>query len=258
MMSSNNILTNKDVFDNLDFETWAYLKNLSYTEEFLLKKYLRKNAKTLEAGTGGGRIILEMKELGFTSLSAFDYVPKLIEEAKKKDTTASISFSVEDATALNYPNEDFDQLVYLQQVLCCMEDESARLNAFKEAYRILRNGGTAVFSFLSIEDRVRNPLYSIFITYLQVLRLMSNSTTSLQYIPWLKYKSKPNLGALLDKKPYMYWYKLEEAYKYLEKANFQIIAMGSDFQVSQGNMYTSLVDLKKQPIQGGLYFVCTK
>jgi ubiquinone/menaquinone biosynthesis C-methylase UbiE len=252
------MLTNKDVFSNLDFDTWAYLKNLNHTEEFLLGKYLNKNAKTLEAGTGGGRIILGMKKLGFTSLSAFDYVPELIEEAKKKDTTASISFSVEDATALNYQDEDFEQIVYLQQILCCMEDESARLNAFKEAYRILKNGGTAVFSFLSIEDRMSKPFYTAFIVYLRLLRLMGNSKTSLQYIPWLKYKGKPNLGALLDKKPYMYWYKLEEAYNYLEKANFKIIAMGSDFQVNQGDMYTSLADLKRQPIQGGLYFVCTK
>lgn len=256
--NTNELISNKIVFSDLDFETWAYGENLSYQEKFLLSTYLDKNLKTVEAGTGGGRIILEMKKLGFTSLHAFDYVPKLIEEAKKKDTAAQISFAVEDATNLKYEDENFDQLVYLMQIICCIENEAGRLKALEEAYRILKKGGTAIFSFLNFDDRLKNPLYMSFIAYIKLLRILRNSPTSIQYIPWLKWKGKPNLGALLDKKPYMYWYKLDAAYQSLKEANFKILAIGSDPQIFKGKMHTSLEDLKKESITGGLYFVCTK
>ncbi|MDF5718129.1 MAG: class I SAM-dependent methyltransferase, partial [Rhizonema sp. NSF051] len=150
---------NKETYSTVDFNYWAYNQSLSQQEKFILEKYLDKNGTTVEAGTAGGRIVLEMQKLGFTSLYGFDYVPEFIEQAKQRDTTNSISFTVGDATALNYDDGFFDQIVYLQQIICCIEDDLGRLTALKEAYRILKKGGTAIFSFLNFEDRSRKPLY---------------------------------------------------------------------------------------------------
>jgi ubiquinone/menaquinone biosynthesis C-methylase UbiE len=107
----------------------------------------------MEAGTGVGRILFAMQDLGFSSLVGFDYIPDLIEQARKRDSARSIRFEVQDAISLNYEDASFDQIFYSQQILCLIEKESPRLSALREAYRILRPGGTALLSFLSFEAK---------------------------------------------------------------------------------------------------------
>lgn len=252
------VITNKETFNGANFSDWAFGEGISPVEKCIIEAYLDKNAKTIEAGTGGGRIVLGMQELGFKSLYGFDYLPKFIEQARQRDKTGSISFSVEDATTLTYPNNEFDQLVYLQQILCCIEDENARLSAFKNAYRILKPGGTALFSFLYFESRIQSSFHRTYLAYLQGLRKLFNSEFSIQSIPLLKLGGKPNLGAIFDRQPYTYWYRLQEVYQILKDVNFKIVALGSDLQLRRGKMLTSLEDMKNEPIEGMLYFVCKK
>lgn len=249
---------NKETFSSVDFDYWASLENLSFEEKFLLETYLHKHAKTLEAGTGGGRIALEMQKMGFKSLFAFDYISDFIEHARQRDKIGSISFAVEDATALTYRDNEFDQLVYLQQILCCIENQYARLSALKEAYRILKKGGIAIFSLLNFESRIQNSFHKGYLTYIQVLRKIFNSEFSSQYISRMKLGGKPNLGAIFDKQPYMYWYQIEEAYKIVQDVNFKIIAFGTNYQLRERKMMKSLESLDNQPIEGMLYLVCKK
>lgn len=107
------MVTNKQTFSTVELNYYAELKNLNTDEEFIIKNYLDKKVKTLEAGTGGGRILLEMKNLDFASLHGFDYVPELIERAKQRDNSHSIYFEVQDATNLNYEDYCFEQII------CC-------------------------------------------------------------------------------------------------------------------------------------------
>lgn len=250
--------THKEVYSTVDFGSWAYKQGLLPEEEYLVKTYLNKTGKTVEAGTAGGRIILGMKELGFTSLYGFDYVPEFIAQARENDSSNSINFAVEDATALTYEDEFFDQLVYLQQIICCIDDELGRLKALREAYRTLKPGGVALFSFLSFDVRVNSPTYQPYLAYLRLLRQLRNSNSTIQYLPRIKLGGKLNVNAFLDKQPYMYWYKLEEAYQNLMQAKFQVLGIGSDLQVRQGNLHNSVESLMSEPMQGMLYFVCQK
>ena len=250
--------TNKETFNGANFYDWAFGEGISPEEKFIIEAYLDKNLKTLEAGTGGGRIVFGMQDLGFKSLYGFDYLPKFIELARQRNKTGSISFSVQDASTLTYQNEEFDQLVYLQQIVCCIEDENARLSAFKNAYRILKQGGTALFSFLYFESRIQSSFHSAYLTYIQGLRKLFNSEFSIQYNSLLKLGGKPNLGAIFDRQPYTYWYRLEEVYQILKDVNFKIVAVGSDLQLRRGEMLTSLEAMKNEPIEGMLYFVCKK
>jgi hypothetical protein len=90
----------------------------------------------------------------------------------------------------------------------------------REARRVLRAGGTALFSFLCYEARASRPLYGAFHRYLSFLRRFRHRDVSLQYQPWLKTDAKPNLSALADRGPYVYWYTLEEALDALDRARF--------------------------------------
>ncbi|MEI2580258.1 class I SAM-dependent methyltransferase [Scytonema sp. PRP1] len=249
----------KELYSTDEFNFWAYKEySLLPEEKFFIETFLDKSLKTLEAGTGGGRIVSSMHKIGFKDLYAFDYVSDFIEIAKNKNNFNNICFSVDNAISLNYKDGEFEQLLYLQQVISLIEDEAGRYNAFQEAYRILKKGGTAIFSLLNFDSRVTSPLYTLYLAYLRILRKFCNVNRSIQYLPQLKYAGEINLESLLDKPPYLYWYRLEEAYQIIQSANFKIVALGSDFQVSQGRMHTSLETLKQAPNQGMLYFVCTK
>lgn len=252
------ISSNKAVFSTVEFESWANKTRLIPAEKHLIELYLDKMGKTLEAGTAGGKILLAMKDMGFTSLHGFDYVPEFIEQAKRRDASNTISFEVGDAVCLEYEDSSFDQAVYLQQVICFIEDEASRMEALRESHRILKPGGTALFSFLSFEARSRSLEYIPFLFYLSTLRKITGSHRSIQQIPWLKLGGRMNFGALRDVGPYVYWYKLGEICQILKQIGFQIVAMGSTRQIREGRMRDCYDTLAKESIGGMLYVVCKK
>jgi hypothetical protein len=65
--------TNKELYSGIEFSTWLDRQLLISQEKYLIEKYLRLDLQTVEAGTNGGRILFKMREMGFTSLSGFDY-----------------------------------------------------------------------------------------------------------------------------------------------------------------------------------------
>lgn len=69
---------------------------------------------------------------------------------------------------------------------------------------------------------------------------------------------KVNLLALLDRGPYPYWYKIQEANQVLTQVGFKIVSVGSSYQIGRGKMCDGIESLKNQPIAGMLYFVCQK
>ena len=119
----------------------------------------RGDGVTLEAGTGGGRIVRAMAALGFTRLAGFDFAPELIDAARRADAAGAIDFRVADATALPYGDAEFDQALYLQQIVCTIESRGGRRAALAEAARVLRPGGVALFSLEAISHLVRPPFY---------------------------------------------------------------------------------------------------
>ncbi|MBE9223905.1 class I SAM-dependent methyltransferase [Phormidium sp. LEGE 05292] len=258
MIALKKAFCNKEVYQTKEFSRWAYGNGLSSEEQYLIANYLDRSKKTVEAGTGGGRLLLEMSKLGFTSLYGFDYLPEFIEVAKQRDVDSNIDFQVQDATQLNYEDCSFDQILYLGQMISSIDDELGRLKALKEAYRILKVGGTALFSFLSFDSRLSSALYRPYVEYIRLLRKLRGSNRSIQYLPWLRFEKRPNLAALFDEGAHVYWYKLPEAYQLLTDVNFDVVAFGSRYQLSQGRIHESLTTLANEPIRGMLYFVCKK
>ena len=249
----------KEFYSTVEFDSWADRRGLTPDEKYLIERYLDKKGETLEAGTGGGRILFEMKNLGFTSLHGYDFVPEFIERARQRDTNHSICFEVHDGTSLGYEDASFDQIVYLQQFICVLDDETARAKALKEAFRILRIGGTALFSFLSFRTKSGGPSYPAYLAYLYLVRKLRRSDRSIRYFPYNYCGGKLNLPSLLlGTGPYLYRYTLREAYDALREVGFKITAVGSREQITRGMMYNSIQEMQGQPIRKAIYFVCSK
>jgi ubiquinone/menaquinone biosynthesis C-methylase UbiE len=249
----------KEFYSTVEFDSWADRQGLTDDERYLIEKYLDKKRKTVEAGTGGGRILFEMKKLGFTSLYGYDFVPEFIERARQKDASRSICFEVQDATNLTYPESFFDQIVYLQQFICVLDEDRARAKALKEAWRILKVGGTALFSFLSFQTRSGGVMYPAYLGYLYLVRKLRRSKRSIRYFPYNYRGGRLNLPSiLLGGGPYLYRYTLWEAYHALRQAGFKIKAVGSREQITRGVMYQSVEEMEGKPVRKAIYFVCAK
>jgi ubiquinone/menaquinone biosynthesis C-methylase UbiE len=251
-------LDNRQFYEETVFGSWASRSALTEIESALVDRFLASDRRTLEAGTGAGRILLSLQERGFGDLHGFDYVPGFIDVARSRDGSRSIDFTVQDAVDLDYPDAHFEQAIYLQQVLCFIEDPDDRSRAMHEASRVLQPGGTALFSFLCYECRMKRPLYWTFGKYLRVQRLFRHRDVGLQYQPWLKAAERINLGALVDRRPYVYWYRFREALDALARARFGITWVGSTAQVASGAWERDPQRLDRSNLEGMLYVACRK
>jgi len=165
---------------------------------------------------------------------------------------------VQDATRLTYADASWDQLVYMQQILCFIDAPELRAAAAREAFRILKPGGTAIFSFLNHDWRFRSLVHGSLLIYIRALRGLSRAPRSRQSLPWLRLGERFNWGFLADRPPYVYWYRVDEAAELLQAAGFDLTAIGTSAQTTAGKLAASAAALHGAAISGGIYCVCTK
>jgi SAM-dependent methyltransferase len=248
----------RTVFGTVERDYWAEAAGLKPDERALIERYLDPAASTLEAGAGGGRILGEMSRLGFGSLAGFDFVPELVAEARRSDLTGEIRFEVQDARRLDYPDASFDQVLYLQQLLSSIESDGDRLRVVREAFRILRPGGLALFSVLPFDVRSRSAMHRPYLLYLRTLRRLRRTPRSDQLLPRLRVRGRPSPAALRDAGPYVYWYRADEIEGELRGGGFEVEAIGSTPQVVSGDMRASAIGLRDERLEGTLYVVCRR
>lgn len=251
--------TNRDVFAGAEFERWADREQLDGAERMLIERYLDPAHSTIEAGTGGGRILLAMQQMGFRDLLGFDFVPAFIEHARRRDRSGMIRFEVQDATRLPYPDGAFGQGLWLQQIVSLIPTETGRRQAVHEAFRVLRSGAPALFSFMSFEARQASRAYALYLAYLRTLRRITRADRPIQLIPWLRLRDRFHFGCLLDRGPYVYWFRAEEACDLLRDAGFRILNVGCSIQMmQQGLLHDCPEKFRQHPIRGALYVACRK
>ena len=248
---------NIDLFNNEELSKWSCIEKLNAGEDYLISKFFlteSKESKIVEAGCGGGRILLDLQKRGFKNLYGFDLAGHLLKSAEEKikQLNLNIALSKQNAVSLDYPDGFFDYAIYLQQIMSFIESSDDRKRAINECYRILKAGGRGIFSFLWWKGRAINfPLAILKVLSRLALKGDTKALKNFRNLPWLRLGGKTNLKWLIKEQPCAYWFRTDEVTALLTAPGFKILELISDRMIEEGKNG----ELKNG---GGLYVVVEK
>lgn len=78
-------MRNYEIYDTLEYKSWASRFGLISAEKYLFEKYLfasKRHVKSLDIGTGNGRFLFALAQKGFTDLHGIDLSENLLSQAK--------------------------------------------------------------------------------------------------------------------------------------------------------------------------------
>jgi ubiquinone/menaquinone biosynthesis C-methylase UbiE len=116
-----------------------------YGKEMASRVPLKGTTSVLEIASGTGRVTKHLRKHlpASVKLTATDLSPDMLDVAKSKfSTTDAVEFKIADMQALPFPDNSFDVAVCQYGVMFPPDKQKA----FNEAYRVLKPGGTFLFS----------------------------------------------------------------------------------------------------------------
>jgi SAM-dependent methyltransferase len=238
--------TNEDLYRTKLLGAWS--KNsqdeLDPAEKYFLDKYLiETTAPVVEAGAGGGRLSFYLARRGFKSLLGFDQVAEMAVQARHNALTLGLKTSFECMDATHLPSIEsgtFQYAIYLAQILSFVPEEKIP-SAVRESFRILKPGGTAVFSVLYYWGRPLNlPLHLV----LGIRRLCAGRSAFSRGFPWLRLAGAPNWRLFQNDQATVHWFFEKEIIALLRTAGFEILESKTSSEVGAeagimrlGNLY---------------------
>jgi ubiquinone/menaquinone biosynthesis C-methylase UbiE len=125
-------------------EHYAALNYLSECEKKLFDTYIRPGADILDLGVGGGRTTSYLKAM-VRHYVGVDYAPEMIEICRAK--YPSVDFRTADASDLSiFPDGSFDAVVFSFNGIDYIVPDAGRQRCLQGCHRVLRKGGTLLFS----------------------------------------------------------------------------------------------------------------
>ena len=150
----------------------------------LLTSHLKPGMQVLEIGCGTGIFTKEIAKHK-VNLIAIDISPELLDDARINVPSNNVQFQIENAYELSFADNSFDSII-ASSVLHHLEIE----NAIKEFYRVLKPGGTAIFS----EPNMMNPQIAIQKNVPFIKRWLEDSPDETAFLRWSIVKVFKNNG----------------------------------------------------------------
>lgn len=118
---------------------------LKSVEVPVFEKYFNvgQKKKVLDIGIGGGRTTGYLIDYGH-EVTGIDLSDKMVELAQKKYPGSDVR--VMNATQLDFPDNNFDIVLFSFNGIDCIYPEEKRFQALMEAHRVLKSGGLFILS----------------------------------------------------------------------------------------------------------------
>ncbi len=123
---------------------YAQLNDLTVAEQLLFETYVKPGTSLLDLGVGGGRTTSQLSRIAATYIGV-DYSEEMVHICRAK--FPRLQFEVRDASDLSiFANESFDVIVFSFNGIDYLVPSEKRLRCIRECYRVLKRGGTFLFS----------------------------------------------------------------------------------------------------------------
>lgn len=134
------------------------------SEAILCRKHFPPQAEVLDIGCGAGRTTVPLAQMGYRVVG-IDLSPAMIRRARAISAGIGARYEVMDATDLRFSDGAFDAAFFSYNGIELLPGREGKRQALREAHRVLRPGGTLIFTTHSIyalnayaSFRVRNLL----------------------------------------------------------------------------------------------------
>lgn len=131
------------------------------SEEYVFTKYLQTSDLILDVGCGTGRTTFSLYDLGYKEIIGLDLTPEMIVAAEeiKEERQSPIEFMVGNAKDLPFEAGQFDAVIFSFNGFMSIPDGKERFKALREINRVLKAGGTFLFT---THDREKDANYFAF------------------------------------------------------------------------------------------------
>jgi 2-polyprenyl-3-methyl-5-hydroxy-6-metoxy-1,4-benzoquinol methylase len=142
-------MNDQNIFwDNMSKEYIS--SNPAFLEEF--RKYVPLHSTILDIGCGYGRVLGELKDIGYTDITGIDFSNKMVERAKSKNPEINIEF-METTSSDLLKNKKFDAIILFDMLTCNHLDTDIN-NILEYVSEHLKDRGILyVCDFLLMDDQ---------------------------------------------------------------------------------------------------------
>jgi len=151
---------NLQVYNDADVAAYyAALNYLSPCERLLFETHIPKGSVILDLGVGGGRTtpFLSSRASYYVGL---DYSMSMVEQCHAK--FPDLEFRVGDAADLSkFPDDQFDAVVFAYNGIDFVLPEGSRQSCWRHIYRVLKPGGTLIFSSHNARAVLARPSWNL-------------------------------------------------------------------------------------------------
>lgn len=118
------------------------------SEKIMVEKYLKKDAKILDIGSGAGRTTFNLYKNGYKNITGADIAKQLVAHANAyaANNGLPVEFIVADVRELPFEAASFGGALFSYNGLMTIPKQENREKALAEIYRVLKPGGIFIFT----------------------------------------------------------------------------------------------------------------